>query len=76
MLVDTNIDVHVVTGPSDDNNNIQSELIGNHYATIFADNNCRLEYWKRCKNASTRTEWHPLIIHWFERKLFNPVSDL
>jgi len=44
MLVDTIQDVHVVTNPSDDDNDIESELIGNHYATIFADNNCRLEY--------------------------------
>jgi len=76
MSVDTIKDVHVVTDPSDDNNDIESELIGNHFATIFADNNCRLEYQKRCYNASARTELHPLIIHWFERELFNPVSDL
>jgi len=74
MLMDTIQDVHVVMDPSDDDNDIESELIGNHYATIFADNNCRLEYWKQHKNASMRTELHPLIIHWFERELFNPVS--
>jgi len=36
----------LVTDPSDDDNNIESELIGNHFATIFAGNNCRLEYQK------------------------------
>jgi len=39
MLADTIQDVHVVTNPSDDDNDIESELIGNYYATIFADNN-------------------------------------
>ena len=76
MLMDTIQDVHVVMDPSDDDNDIESELIGNHYATIFADNNCRLEYWKQHKNASMRTELHPLIIQWFERELLKPVSAL
>ena len=71
MLLDTIQDVHVVTDPSDDDNDIESELIGNHFATIFAENNCKIEYRKRQKNASMRTELHPLIIHWFERELFN-----
>ena len=76
MSVDTIKDVHVVTDPSDDDNNIESELIENHFATIFADNNCRIEYQKLCKNASMRTELHPVIIHWFERELLNPISVL
>ncbi len=37
MSVDTIKDVHVVTDPSDDDNDIDSELIGNHFATIFAE---------------------------------------
>jgi len=76
MLVDTIQDVQLVTVQSDDDNDIQSELIGNHYATIFAKNDCRIEYRKRRKNASMITELHPVIIHWFERELFNPVSSL
>jgi len=46
MLLDTIQDVHVDSVPSNDNNDIQSELIGNHFATIFAENNCKIEYQK------------------------------
>ena len=35
MLLDTIQDVHVDSVPSNDNNDIQSELIGNHFATIL-----------------------------------------
>jgi len=49
MLLDTIQDVHVDSVPSDDNNDIQSELIGNNFATIFAENNCEIEYQKQRK---------------------------
>jgi len=68
--------VYVANDPSDVGNNIESELIGNHFATIWADNNYTVEYRKRRCKGSAKTELHPLVIHWFERELSNPVSDL
>ena len=46
MLLDPFEDVNVMTDPSDVNNNIESELIGNHFATIWANNNCTVKYHK------------------------------
>jgi len=76
MLLDPLKAVNVVTDPSDVDNNIESELIGNHFATIWANDNCTVEYCKWHSKALARTELHPLVIHWFERELLNPLSDL
>jgi len=46
MLLDTIQEVNVDSVPSNDNNDIQSELIGSHFATIFTESNCKIEYRK------------------------------
>jgi len=67
MLLDPFQAMNVVTDPSNVDNNIESELIGHYFATIWANDNCTVEYRKWRSKTSARTELHPLVIHWFER---------
>jgi len=59
----------------EDTNQVQSELVGHHLATIHVQEGCRLQYHRHCSLAATATKLNPLIIHWFENEMVNVKSQ-
>jgi len=57
-----------------DNPEIESELVGHHFATIFLNNDCHIVYHKRQNGTQCFLELHPLILNWFKTEIKDSQS--
>jgi len=69
MATDSDVD------EDEDTSQVQSELVGHHFATIHVQEGCRLQYHRRCILAVAPTKLNPLIIHWFKKEMVNVKSQ-
>ena len=57
------------------NEEIESHVVGHQFATMFGVNGCQIVYHK-CRNGTQcRLELHPLILNWFEKEVKDVESE-
>jgi len=55
---------------------IDSELIGHHFATILNGNDMTVQYNKRCHGEALVSKVHDIVLHWFHKEFGDINSNL
>ncbi len=62
--------------PTRNDENIDSQLIGHHFATILNGNDMTVQYSKRCHGEALVSKVHDVVLHWFCKEFGDINSNL